>query len=59
MVIIGDEILENSANEFPSSADTIRRNDRELVYKFSVKNGFFFCCMFFLLAEDGRTIHRG
>ena len=42
MVIIGDEILDNSANGFPSSVDTIRRNDMELVYKFSVKDGFFF-----------------
>ena len=41
MVIIGDEILENIANEFLSSVDTIRRNEGELVYKFSVKNGFF------------------
>ena len=42
MVIIGDEIRENSVNGFPSSWNTVRRNDIELVYKFSVKNGFFF-----------------
>ena len=45
MVIIGDEILENSANGFPSSVDTIRRNDMELVYKFSeLVTSFFLCC---------------
>ena len=59
MVIIGDEIRENSVNGFPSSWNTVRRNDIELVYKFSVKNGFFFRCMFFLLADDGCAIHRG
>ena len=57
MVIIGDEILENSANEFPSSVDTIRRNDRELVYKFSVKNGFFFVvCSFCWQRMDAQFI---
>ena len=56
MVIIVDEILENSANGFPPSVDTIRRNDMEWVYKFSVKDGFFFDLS---VGRDGCTIHRG
>ena len=57
MVIIGDEILDNSANGFPSSVDTIRRNDMELVYKFSVKDGFFFVvCSFCWQRMDAQFI---
>ena len=57
MVIIGDEILDNNANGFPPSVNTIRRNDMELVYKFSVKNGFFFAvCSFCWQRMDAQFI---
>ena len=57
VVVIGDEILDNNANGFPPSANTIRRNDMELVYKFSVKNGFFFAvCSFCWQRMDAQFI---
>ena len=42
VVIIGVEIPDNKYGWIPLSMDAIRGNDMELVYKFSVKDGFFF-----------------
>ena len=46
VVIIGVEIPDNKYGWIPLSMDTIRGNDMELVYKFSVKDGFFFVVRF-------------
>ena len=57
VVIIGVEILVNNANGFPPSVNTVRRNDMELVYKFSVKTGFFFAvCSFCWQRMDAQFI---
>ena len=42
VVIIGVEIPDNKYGGILLSMDTIRRNEVELVYKCSVKDGFFF-----------------
>ena len=58
VVIIGVEIPDNKYGWIPLSMDTIRGNEVELVYKFSVKMASFLLFMS-VLAEDGCAICSG